>query len=198
MPDLHRSVGVRLSHRGTVRRTDRCRNLKAGTIGIQRAEHHDRLIALQHHVRGENRSDVQHSGCGTVFRRLSRGHHVGTGCGTSRCNHSFSSYRIVLCTNRRRKLIKNPAINHLASFLPTRRYLLSSPRSDRVHATESYAAQRYAVPPASASIGIGLGCHAKRRPLRVGVVAFHRLPVSRFQSADPRMLTAPENGRSCR
>lgn len=46
---------------GTIEIADFRGNLKSGAIGIKRAEHGDGLVTLQHHMRGENRGDVQNS-----------------------------------------------------------------------------------------------------------------------------------------
>ncbi len=59
MTKLLGGVGMRARERRAVEIADFRGDLKSRAIGVQRAEHRDGLVALQYHMRGENRSDAQ-------------------------------------------------------------------------------------------------------------------------------------------
>ena len=89
--DLFGGVRVRLHNHGTIEIAYFRRNLKSGTISIQRAEHGDGFVALQYHVRSENRGDVQNSCRATVLNIADCRRHFRSGRRTSRSDHDISS-----------------------------------------------------------------------------------------------------------
>ena len=89
--DLFGGVRVRLHNHGTIEIAYFRGNLKACAISIQCAEHGDGFVALQYHVRSENRGDVQNSCRATVIGRFNRRCHFRTRSRTSRSDHDISS-----------------------------------------------------------------------------------------------------------
>ena len=61
-------------------------------IGIQRTEHGVGLVALQYHMRGENRRHMQHTGRATFLDLIGFRSQFRSRRGTSRSNHGISSY----------------------------------------------------------------------------------------------------------
>lgn len=52
---------MRLHDHGTIEIADSAETSSPAQSAIKRAEHGDGLVTLQHHMRGENRGDVQNS-----------------------------------------------------------------------------------------------------------------------------------------
>ena len=89
--DFFGGVRVRLHDHGTIEIAYFRRNLKSGAVGIQRTEHGNGFVTLQHHMRGENRGNVQNSCRATVIDGFNRCCHFRTKSRTSRSDHDISS-----------------------------------------------------------------------------------------------------------
>ena len=89
--DFFGGVRVRLHDHGTIEIAYFRRNLKSGAVGIQRTEHGNGFVTLQHHMRGENRGNVQNSCRATVLNIADCRRHFRSGRRTSRSDHDISS-----------------------------------------------------------------------------------------------------------
>ena len=85
-----RRISMFLRDQGAVKVVYFRHNLHTGAIGSQCAEHRNGLVALQYHVRGENRGDMQHARDITLLHLLHLRRHFGTRRNPRRSDHCFS------------------------------------------------------------------------------------------------------------